>query len=88
MTDHEAHLVRSDDPEPRPRDVELVKIKLLLIIDKRSGMLEWKVTGIKGDPPRVSFLADGGGDAGQPDSHYGIFTAHIGRLLAEYSEPF
>lgn len=88
MTDHDAQLQRAELPEPHGRQVELVKIKLLLIIDQNTGMLEWKVTGIKGDPPRISFLADGGGDAGQPDAHFKILTEHIFRLLEQYCEPF
>lgn len=88
MTEHDALQIDTGLLPEHAREVELVKIKLLLVIDKTSGMLEWKVTGIRGIPPRISFLADGGGDAGQPDAHFKILTEHIGRLLDDYCEPF
>lgn len=89
MTDSIQPSAGSDDSTESSRVVDVVKIKLTVIIDRTSGLLEWKCTGIAGVPARVvSQLGRGPVSTGDPAIHADLMSAALFLILQEHCEPF
>lgn len=69
--------------------VEILKIKLECIVHLDAQFIEWKVVGIKGNPPRMVALLEAGERAlGDPADHAAQMSTAVRSLLEEYCEPF
>jgi hypothetical protein len=67
----------------------VVRIELVLIIDHRANLIEWKCTGLAGVPPAVTRpLAPGVRPTEDPKLDIDVVAAALLTLLQEHVEPF
>jgi hypothetical protein len=78
-----------DDSGEGERVVSVMRIKLDVVVRHDSDCIEWKCTGITGEPARMSSLLAGRvRTTDTPEKNAGVMLQAVRMLLEEYQEPF
>lgn len=77
------------DSSDGARVVDIVRIKLVLILDRQTNLLEWKLTSSTGVPAQmVALLAARPATCEDPKVHSDLVATALLLMLQEYCEPF